>query len=853
MGKSKHREENSADLDDPPTIFGNQLAKELEDWRNQNPTGALLQYVDDILIATEAKQQCWDQTVALLNFLGLNGYRVSKNKAQVVQTTVTYLGFKILQGQRRLGQEWKEAICQLPQPQTLNRALMQAPALGLPDQICPFELFTYERQNVALGVLSQFLSDQRRAMVYFSKQLDNVSQGWPSCLRAVAATVLLIQEAQKLTSGQSIVVYVPHVVQSVHEQRGGHWLSPSRRLKYQVVLLKQDDITLKATFIVNPATFLSVQQVEGTPEHDCLQTIEEVYSSRPDLGDSPLENPDWELFTDGSSFVQNGKRLSGYAVLEWTRKITMIVVIGGNHILKEQTEKQHYLVSETETVNDLHILRSPKDFCKLKKISCSPNKAYPSLNMPSDQHKSKTQSHIVKKITSAKSRKEALILARRELKDMFPLEDPKWDPDLPEKKEALKRYHDWVVYGLRHAIQKAVKWSKTYQVKQDKNESPTDFLNRLKEAIRKYTDVDINSDLGKKHLVYLFISQSADDIRKKLQKAGEKKNIECESKYKTTILLVKKADGKSYRLVQDLRAINKITEDIHPVANPYTLLTTLPDDLGPDLKDVPLENPDWAMPVDVSSQKAELIALTRVLELSEGKKPGDWVYVKWWDSDPLRAKWRGPFQVLLTSLTTVIIIIMARLRKRRFEKGSTHACYTVKVAGKGPGFVIPELRKLLFLEQLANQSLTPMKRMWLRLFLLYILSVQSETIGHGKLLCGVPHNRSLKLLKERDITAWVENMTLKVYHVDAHMPKGHATEEYQNNEQVDKAAKIGIAQLGRGVIEQLGGHLASSQGQPTTKWYLQKNNSGTPTTEKTRMKKEQRDTAGIHRVVLSFA
>lgn len=52
--------------------------------------------------------------------------------------------------------------------------------------------------------------------------------------------------------------------------------------------------------------------------------------------------------------------------------------------------------------------------------------------------------------------------------------------------------------------------------------------------------------------------------------------IECESEYNTPILPIKKADGKRYRLVQDLRAINKITVDIHPVvANPYTLLTKL--------------------------------------------------------------------------------------------------------------------------------------------------------------------------------------------------------------------------------------------------------------------------------------
>lgn len=32
-------------------------------------------------------------------------------------------------------------------------------------------------------------------------------------------------------------------------------------------------------------------------------------------------------------------------------------------------------------------------------------------------------------------------------------------------------------------------------------------------------------------------------------------------------------------------------------------------------------------------------------------------------------------------------------------------------------------------------------------------------------------------------------MTGKVHQVDVHVPKNHTTEEHQNNEQVDKAAK----------------------------------------------------------------
>ncbi|GAB0208462.1 protein NYNRIN-like [Grus japonensis] len=159
------------------------------------------------------------------------------------------------------------------------------------------------------------LGGNRRAVAYFSKQLDNISKGWPGCLRAVAATVLLIQEAWKLTLGQKMTVFVPHMVLTVLDQKGGHWLSPSRMLKYQVALLEQDDAVLKSTAVVNPAVFLSSRQLEEEePTHDCLQTIEEVYSSQPDLKDTPLENPDWELYTGGSSFVKKGIRMSGYAV-----------------------------------------------------------------------------------------------------------------------------------------------------------------------------------------------------------------------------------------------------------------------------------------------------------------------------------------------------------------------------------------------------------------------------------------------------------------------------------------------------------------------------------------------------------
>ncbi|RMC04402.1 hypothetical protein DUI87_19224 [Hirundo rustica rustica] len=346
-----------------PTIFGEQLAKDLESWEPPPGEGQLLQYVDDLLIATQTQETCVDWTVSLLNFLGLQGYRVSQKKAQMVRQTVIYLGYEVSAGQRTLGQDHKEAICQTPKPQTvkelrtflgmtgwcrlwiynygllvkplyalitegsrdlqwtkdatrafnqLKKALMSAPALGLPNVSKPFFLFSHEKQGIALGILAQNLGPYRRAVAYLSKQLDTAAKGWPGCLRAVAAVAINIQEAHKFTLGQKMTVLVSHTMSAVLEAKGGHWLSPQRFLKYQAILVEQDDVEIVVTNIVNPASFLSGSTGEPVI-HDCLETIEATYSSRPDLKDTPLEDAEtW--FTDGSSYVVSGRRHAWYAV-----------------------------------------------------------------------------------------------------------------------------------------------------------------------------------------------------------------------------------------------------------------------------------------------------------------------------------------------------------------------------------------------------------------------------------------------------------------------------------------------------------------------------------------------------------
>lgn len=61
--------------------------------------------------------------------------------------------------------------------ESIKRALLSSPALGLPDLTKPFELFVDEKQGYAKGVLVQRLGPWRRPVAYLSKKLDPVASG----------------------------------------------------------------------------------------------------------------------------------------------------------------------------------------------------------------------------------------------------------------------------------------------------------------------------------------------------------------------------------------------------------------------------------------------------------------------------------------------------------------------------------------------------------------------------------------------------------------------------------------------------------------------------------------------------
>ena len=142
-----------------------------------------------------------------------------------------------------------------------------------------------------------------------------MAAGWPPCLRIIAATALLVHDADKLTYGQRLLVYTPHAIERILKQPPGKWISNACLTHYQALLLDTPRIHFQMPCTLNPATLLPNPE-ENSPLHDCDEILAGVTAIRKDLTDTPLDNSELKWFTDGSSYVKDGQRRAGAAVVD---------------------------------------------------------------------------------------------------------------------------------------------------------------------------------------------------------------------------------------------------------------------------------------------------------------------------------------------------------------------------------------------------------------------------------------------------------------------------------------------------------------------------------------------------------
>ena len=101
---------------DSPHLFGQSLSQDLQNFNSSK--AVVLQYVDDILLCAETEEACSQASEDLLNCLVGCGYKASREKAQLCQQFVKYLGLIISEGAMAISPEIIKPILNYPLPMT---------------------------------------------------------------------------------------------------------------------------------------------------------------------------------------------------------------------------------------------------------------------------------------------------------------------------------------------------------------------------------------------------------------------------------------------------------------------------------------------------------------------------------------------------------------------------------------------------------------------------------------------------------------------------------------------------------------------------------------------------------------
>lgn len=355
---------------DSPSLFSQCLQNNLQSF--VPPGGSvLIQYVDDLLLCSRSYEASLEDTKQLLCFLAGAGHKVSREKIQLCRTRVKYLGHCLTPGHRHLDPERVALILHHPLPlnqkavrsflgmsqfcrqwipgfsaitiplqqlisqnmpdkvehtpesmaafEKIKMSLISAPALGIPDYEKPFQLYCADSESTALGVLTQIHGGRHRPVGYFSGQLDTVAKALPSCLKSIAAAVVLVEKTQDIVLQHELHLFVPHAVAQLLNSSQTRHVSAARFSRWEIALLTPTNITIHRCQTLNPATLLPVEsprEIGIDTGHDCQKYMSQNFSVRPDISEIPLENPDLILFTDGSCHrqTQDGSLVTGYAV-----------------------------------------------------------------------------------------------------------------------------------------------------------------------------------------------------------------------------------------------------------------------------------------------------------------------------------------------------------------------------------------------------------------------------------------------------------------------------------------------------------------------------------------------------------
>uniref|UniRef100_A0A669E4K8 ribonuclease H n=1 Tax=Oreochromis niloticus TaxID=8128 RepID=A0A669E4K8_ORENI len=344
-----------------PGIFNQVLKEALSPC--QLPEGCtLIQYVDDLLIAAQSAAACTAASLVVLNRLAECGFKVSKEKLQLVRPEVTFLGRVIAHKSVGLMNTHRDQILTHPKPRTvkellsflgltgysrqfipnyagktaplrdliktagvrnlkavlpwtpdtetafisLKQDLSRATDLATPDYNEPFYLDVSETNGIVNGVLFQKKGGSRQVLMYVSIKLNPTEARHPTCTQHAAGVAKIIQKTAHVVREHPLKILTTHsVVAYVNSQAFTMTSLAQQRLSK---VLDAPNLTFTHEGI-NMADLIG----SGEP-HDCVKKAQVEEKIREDLKAEPIPGAeDW--FTDGCCHRDEEGLKAGYAVV----------------------------------------------------------------------------------------------------------------------------------------------------------------------------------------------------------------------------------------------------------------------------------------------------------------------------------------------------------------------------------------------------------------------------------------------------------------------------------------------------------------------------------------------------------
>lgn len=339
------------------SIFHQCMADSLREFSQRHQ---IVQYVDDLLLFTDTKEEHGPLLAELLELLARKGFKVNPKKAWIGLPEVKFLGLTIRAGERAIDKARRESVQELPIPCTvrgvrsflgstgycrdfiedcaataapllrllhkgvewswhdgcqaafekLKGDLQTAPALGPIDREKGFFLEVAASGDSLSAVLLQERHGRLRPVVYSSRVLTDVERSFSNCERHLLATLWAVKRSLIFTGTSPITLLTHHTpTQMLLDGRIKDGIVSSARIARWTLLLSQMD--LKVEGLCEPK--LAANLVYPRTAHRC--SVEGVWDVDIDLR-AGIHPTGWEIYVDGSSTVSAGERLTGCGVYD---------------------------------------------------------------------------------------------------------------------------------------------------------------------------------------------------------------------------------------------------------------------------------------------------------------------------------------------------------------------------------------------------------------------------------------------------------------------------------------------------------------------------------------------------------